>query len=89
VDGAAVFSGADFCFYFTDFPMTEVRCSSAALALAIGCEKAGTPEHLARINSGENLIRVLDTSGSLPLYWRWQLARHERAMASRSPWRGQ
>lgn len=63
--------------------MIVLRCSSAALALAIGCEIAGTKEHLQRINSGEDLIRVQESSHNWPLYWRWQLGRLDRAMARR------
>ena len=53
--------------------MIELRCSSAALALAIGCDVAGTKEHLEELLAGETVISVQESSRTWRLYWRWQL----------------
>jgi hypothetical protein len=67
--------------------MIELRCSSAALALAIGCDIAPTKEHLEELLAGETVIRVQEASRTWRLYWRWQLGR-EDPPAPRSAQRG-
>ncbi len=53
--------------------MIELRCSSAALALAIGCDVAATQEHLEELLAGETVISVQEASRTWRLYWRWQM----------------
>jgi hypothetical protein len=66
--------------------MIELRCSSAALALAIGCNIAGTQEQLEELLAEETVIRVEEASHSWRLYWRWQLG--DRAAAPGKTRRG-
>jgi hypothetical protein len=62
--------------------MIELRCSSLALALALGAHVPGTRRHAAF--DDETMIRIYYSELTPPLYWRWQLGRLERALARRS-----
>lgn len=63
--------------------MIKLRCSSADLALAIGCNIAGTQDHLEELLTDRNVIRVEEASRSWRLYWRSHLGEGDRAVAPR------